>query len=513
MAVCSCARTGLLVGLFLTVASTSFAQTTTVTLNWTDNSPDESHFRIERRNLIGTYVFVANAPASAGIGRRVTFKDTRAALTTSYLYRVRAENATGESAWTQELAVLTGLKITGSGKPLDSSGSESDAATPPLPAPTRPAPPAGGQAPSTPVASVPIDVQPVPMTAKIGSGAYFSVEARGTGLKYQWKKNGAALSGQTNASLYLNSVKATDAGDYSVVVTGGDAASNSQAAKLTVVSKGNSRIIATSVRGYVDRWNDSLVPAVLVGGSGDKRVLIRAIGAELESFGVSSPLGDPVLSVHKFGLFNTGNDNWQTFSDQTALEAARRKVGAFPLTRGSRDAAMLTEFESGVPYTLPIWSRWLKGTALGEVYDLDPLNAGAYFAKVSARALVSTGENILTQGFVVAGDVALTVLIRGIGPGLVPFGVRNGLAQPELKLYRGDGGGSSILVNTNRRWGDAPNLAEIRATFGATGATPLTAGSEDTAMLVALPPGTYTVQLSSETGKPGTGEIEIFVVH
>src|SRR5262249_42507685 len=52
-----------------------------------------------------------------------------------------------------------------------------------------------------------------------GSFVSFGVAASGTGpLRYQWRKNGVNLPGQTNISLMLLDVQAVDAGNYSVVV-------------------------------------------------------------------------------------------------------------------------------------------------------------------------------------------------------------------------------------------------------------------------------------------------------
>ena len=75
---------------------------------------------------------------------------------------------------------------------------------------------------------------PVSLTNCPGTSASFSVSATGTGLSYQWYKGGSALAGQTGSSLVLSSVSASDAGTYSVVVSGvcGNAVTNS--ASLTV---------------------------------------------------------------------------------------------------------------------------------------------------------------------------------------------------------------------------------------------------------------------------------------
>jgi alpha-tubulin suppressor-like RCC1 family protein len=64
-----------------------------------------------------------------------------------------------------------------------------------------------------------ISTQPQNQSVAVGGSASFSVLASGTNLVYQWQKNGAALAGQTNASLNLANVQAGDAGSYTVVVS------------------------------------------------------------------------------------------------------------------------------------------------------------------------------------------------------------------------------------------------------------------------------------------------------
>src|SRR5258708_7884621 len=61
---------------------------------------------------------------------------------------------------------------------------------------------------------------PVSLTNCPGTSANFSVNATGTGLSYQWYKGASALAGQTGNSLNLANVSATDAGTYSVVISG-----------------------------------------------------------------------------------------------------------------------------------------------------------------------------------------------------------------------------------------------------------------------------------------------------
>ncbi|MEI8290536.1 MAG: M4 family metallopeptidase [Verrucomicrobiota bacterium] len=67
----------------------------------------------------------------------------------------------------------------------------------------------------------------------IGSNATFSVTAKGaTPTGYQWWKDGAPISGATNASLVIPAAQAADAGNYSVVVTSTSSVVTSGVARL-----------------------------------------------------------------------------------------------------------------------------------------------------------------------------------------------------------------------------------------------------------------------------------------
>ncbi|MFN8003068.1 MAG: immunoglobulin domain-containing protein [Acidobacteriota bacterium] len=79
-----------------------------------------------------------------------------------------------------------------------------------------------------------ITAPPVNQTVCEGGPASFSVTATGTGLSYQWRKNGAPISGATNSSFAIPAAAAADAGSYDVVVTGSCGTVTSSAATLTV---------------------------------------------------------------------------------------------------------------------------------------------------------------------------------------------------------------------------------------------------------------------------------------
>src|SRR6266498_2659735 len=61
--------------------------------------------------------------------------------------------------------------------------------------------------------------QPGDQIVDVGATATFTVAATGTPLAYQWRFNGANLTGKTTNSLVLANAQLTNAGNYSVVVT------------------------------------------------------------------------------------------------------------------------------------------------------------------------------------------------------------------------------------------------------------------------------------------------------
>ena len=79
-----------------------------------------------------------------------------------------------------------------------------------------------------------ISSNPVSVEQLAGTNATFSVVATGTGLSYQWKKDGTNISGAVGNTLTLYSISATDEASYTVVVTGSCNTVTSSAATLTI---------------------------------------------------------------------------------------------------------------------------------------------------------------------------------------------------------------------------------------------------------------------------------------
>lgn len=256
----------------------------------------------------------------------------------------------------------------------------------------------------------------------------------------------------------------------------------------------------------------SLIAGFVVTGTPAKPVLVRAVGPSLENFGVSGTVANPRLRItDQSGRVVAENDDW----GGSDTGAAFVRLGAFALTGGSRDAAMLVELPPGA-YSLEVVANGGDGVALAEIYDANdsPAADTQQVINLSTRAFVDTGEGVLATGFVVSGAGRQRVLIRGVGPALARFDVPGVLGNPWLRLYQKD-----KVVAQNDDWEtpqplsggqNAATAAELASAATSVGAFALSAGSADAALIVALSSGTYTAVLSGANNTTGAGMVEIY---
>jgi hypothetical protein len=104
-------------------------------------------------------------------------------------------------------------------------------------------------------------------------------------------------------------------------------------------------------------------------------------------------------------------------------------------------------------------------------------------------------------GFVIQGSGPQTVVVRARGPSLVPFGIPNALANPQLSLVRSS---DQSVIGSNDDWQSAGNAADVTAS----GFAP--SNALESALLVTLQPGAYTVIVSGVGGGTGVGIVEVF---
>jgi hypothetical protein len=148
-------------------------------------------------------------------------------------------------------------------------------------------------------------------------------------------------------------------------------------------------------------------------------------------------------------------------------------------------------------------------------------------SNISTRGIVQTGDNVMIGGFIIGGSTVKTVLVRARGPSLggTPFNVPGTLANPFIQLFSG-----STVIAQNDNWQTSDPLCGNMG-FACGGATEITATgldpcepnpgqstsppgcSQESTILITLPPGAYTAILSGVSNRTGVGLIEVFEVN
>ncbi len=278
----------------------------------------------------------------------------------------------------------------------------------------------------------------------------------------------------------------------------------------TLAVSTNAWLANLSSRAYAETGANQLIAGFVTVGSANKSLLIRGDGPSLLNFGIPDFIPDPQLTIVSGNTTIATTESWSA-----SLDSVFSQVGAFNLNGGSHDAAVLEYLAPGA-YTAQVVSQTTNsGVALAEVYDADDTAPANRLTNLSARAFVGTGNNVLIGGFVVAGTTPETVIIRADGPALQQFGLDGALMNPVLTLTNGAG-----TIATSTGWENTPTIGNASTgvivqpptnlLFAQVGAFLLGDNSADCAMVVTLPPGAYTAQVSGANGSTGVALVEIY---
>lgn len=312
---------------------------------------------------------------------------------------------------------------------------------------------------------------------------------------------GQSVSAVMNATVgHLDALAADDIDGARALYGEADSASTGPVEPPPTGSGESGQLINLSVRSRAGRGDRTLIAGFVTAG-GPRTLLMRGIGPSLAKHRVADPLADPQLALYAGTAVRTANDNW---GGTSALSADFSAAGAFALSGNSRDAALRERLPAG-RYTLHLTAAdGAFGVGLTEIYALAPNGDGGQLVNLSARTEVGVGADVLIIGFVVAGERPVRVLVRGVGPSLVEFGVGNRLANPHLALYRAD-----TVLAENDDWAGA---ADVVAAGRQAGAFALPPDSRDAALVAELAPGNYTAQVSGVGGTTGVALVELYLL-
>jgi PKD repeat protein len=356
------------------------------------------------------------------------------------------------------------------------------------------------------------------------SGTPLSFTVTATQSPKTFSATGLPAGLSINSTTGVISGTPTGIGTYSVMVTVSNGGGSTVSALTISIGSTSSTRFAPASTSAANRLlnlssraelsgSQTLIAGFVISDTGTKAVLLRAVGPGLKEFNVPGVMATPELQIYS----STGALITQTSSWDSNLAATFAQVGAFSLTPGSADAALLTNLAPD-SYTIHVFDPSGKGgVVLAEVYDASasPMTAAQRLINISARGYVSPGAGALIGGFVISGSSLKSVLIRGVGPGLSGFGVSDSIADPVLSVFDENGN----LVAQNFSWSNQTITGSDQATIEAqdimtadssVGAFALSALNPDTALIANLPPGAYTFQVTSASNSTGEALGEVY---
>jgi hypothetical protein len=252
-------------------------------------------------------------------------------------------------------------------------------------------------------------------------------------------------------------------------------------------------IINISTRASVQTGSGVAIAGFIITGTGPKQVVIRGLGPTLTNFNVTGVLADPTLGLYdESGTSIASNNDWKS-TQQAAIQA----TGLAPSF--DVESAILITLQPGNYTAILSGNNGTTGVGLVEVYDISG-GGLSELTNVSTRGLVGTGENVVIAGFIASGgDGSTQVVVRGLGPTLVQFGVSGTLADPTVTLMDSNGN----VVQSNDNWKDSQQT-EIQNS----GLQPT--NDLEAAILATVPAGNYTAILSGNGGGTGIGLVEVY---
>jgi uncharacterized delta-60 repeat protein len=131
-------------------------------------------------------------------------------------------------------------------------------------------------------------------------------------------------------------------------------------------------------------------------------------------------------------------------------------------------------------------------------------------ANVSTRLPVGTDDNVLIEGFIVLGPNGSTkkIMVRALGPFLIPFGIPDALPNPTLEIRDASNG----LIASNNDWRNTQVggiiAVDQAAEIEGSGLAPV--NDLESAIIAELSPGGYTAIVRGVNNTVGTGIVDAY---
>ncbi|MEY2562483.1 MAG: hypothetical protein QOH88_676 [Verrucomicrobiota bacterium] len=185
-----------------------------------------------------------------------------------------------------------------------------------------------------------------------------------------WKENEAevrATGFQPNDALESAIVRTLQPGNYTAIVRGnGSAAGIGLVEVYDLDQAANSKLANIASRGFVDTGNNVMIAGLIIGpaGGGSTRIVVRANGPSLTTFGIAGALQNPTLDlVNSNGVILRSNDDWPD-SQESELEDLALQPN------DDRESALIVGLVPGNYTAIVRGAGGTTGVALVEVYNV-----------------------------------------------------------------------------------------------------------------------------------------------
>jgi hypothetical protein len=329
-----------------------------------------------------------------------------------------------------------------------------------------------------------ISSQPASKTVSAGQAATFSVTATGTApFTYQWKKNGAAISGATVSSYTTPSTVAADTNaQFTVVVSNSVSSVTSSAAVLTVTVP---PVISTQPASRAVALGQTAAFSVAATGNSALTYQWKKNGTAISGATASSYTTPATLSSDNGALFTV------TITDTagSVTSGAATLTVDFPPTISSQPtsqsvtAGQSATFSVGAAGTATLTYQWKKGGAA-----ISGATAASYTTPVTTSSDSATQFTVtVTNGFgnVTSNAATLTVTAAGVAPSITSQPVGKTVAAGQTASFSVTATGTGTLTYQWKK-----NGAAISGATSSAYTTPATIASDNGAVFTVTVTGT-----------------------
>jgi hypothetical protein len=321
---------------------------------------------------------------------------------------------------------------------------------------------------------------------------YVAMKSDATGaLSFEYGKFGVPTIGNPNVSTPMK-IGDADSGTYDVatgVVT--IVLSNSKAED---VGAGNS-LSTVNVRTYLakpDSGTKTQSTADDITSDGNYTLVGNAACAlnlaPTAKLVATPEQGNPPLSVFFDGSTSFDPDAGDSIASYTFSFGD----GSPDVTQSSPTISHTYKHGGGFFATLTVKdTKGLQSTNVASV----PIKVAAQLLNLSTRLQVQPGDKTLIGGFIIRGSEQKKVILRGIGPSL---NVPGKLDDPTIQVFNDAG----VSIGSNDDWKTDQQNVE------STGLAP--SDNRESALVMTLDPGLYTVVMRGKNNSSGIGVVEIY---